>query len=96
MCAIGKFHIFENCVQGSCNKIIEMIDIECALPSFLSQKFVSTKWRRCKDILARPNLVWQGISRGCGEWDCRFLKQGFLKKYKIEIWIEKKFSKGFN
>ena len=44
-----------------------MIDIECVLLSFLSQKFVATKWPIYKGILARPNLLWQGGSRGCGE-----------------------------
>ena len=39
--------------------------------SFLSQKlsgqkFVATKWPIYKGILARPNLLWQGISRSCG------------------------------
>ena len=55
------------CIHSRWGYTIEIIDIECALLSFLSQKFVSTKWRRCKGILARPNLLWQGISRGCGE-----------------------------
>ena len=54
-------------ISGGWVSTIEIIDIECALLSFLGQKFVSTKWRRCKGILARPNLLWQGISRGCGE-----------------------------
>ena len=50
-----------------CAKDMEIIDIECVLLSFLSKKFVATKWPIYKGILARPNLLWQGISRGCGE-----------------------------
>ncbi len=46
---------------------IEIIDIECVLLSFLSQKFVSTKWRIQKGIFTRFRLLWQGISRGSGE-----------------------------
>ncbi len=53
--------------QGSCLGPIEIIDIECVLLSFLSQKFVSTKWRIQKGIFTRFRLLWQGISRGCGE-----------------------------
>ncbi len=53
--------------EEECAVTIEIIDIECVLLSFLSQKFVATKWPIYKSILARPNLLWQGISRGCGE-----------------------------
>ncbi len=41
---------------------IEIIAIECVLLSF-SVKNLSPQ----NGILARPNLLWQGISRGCGE-----------------------------
>ena len=67
-----------------CITTIEIIDIECALLSFLSKKIVSTKWRRCKGILARPNLLWQGISRGCGEWDCFFQTKFYKKRFKLK------------
>ena len=50
-----------------CHKPIEIIDIECVLLSFLSQKFVSTKWRIQKGIFTRSRLLRQGISRGSGE-----------------------------
>ena len=36
------------------NEIIEIIDIECVLLSFLSKKIVSTKWRIFKGILVGP------------------------------------------
>ena len=45
-------------------QIIKIIHIQCALLSFLSKTFVSTKWWRFKVFLSRPNLLWQGISRG--------------------------------
>ena len=51
---------------GPFDQCIEIIDIECVLLSFLSQKFVATKWPIYRGILARSNLLWQGISRGCG------------------------------
>jgi hypothetical protein len=54
---------------------IEIIDIECVLLSFLSEKFVSTKWRIYKGILVGPRLLRRGISRGCRECELFFQLQ---------------------
>jgi hypothetical protein len=54
---------------------IEIIDIECVLLSFLSEKFVSTKWRIYKGILVGPRLLRRGISRRCSE--CEFTELFF-------------------
>ena len=77
------------------NKSIEIIDIECVLLSFLSQKFVPTKWRIQKGIFARFRLLKQGISRGCGlaESEIVFFKHSIFKKFKNEIKLKNSFSK---
>jgi hypothetical protein len=59
--------------------LIEIIDIECVLLSFLSKKFVSTKWRIEKGILVGPRLLRQGISRGCRECELIFSTEKFAK-----------------
>jgi hypothetical protein len=58
---------------------IEIIDIECVLLSFLSEKFVSTKWRIYKGILVGPRLLRRGISRGCRECELFFQLQSLQK-----------------
>ena len=62
-----KFSVHKVIISVSLVYIIEIIDIECVLLSFLSKKFVSTKWRIEKGILVGPRLLRQGISRGCRE-----------------------------
>ena len=64
--SLGQQHSTRDQVISNISTI-EIIDIECVLLSFLSQKFVSTKWRIQKGIFTRFRLLWQGISRGCGE-----------------------------
>jgi hypothetical protein len=59
--------------------LIEIIDIECVLLSFLSEKFVSTKWRIYKGILVCPRLLRRGISRGCRECELFFHLKSFQK-----------------
>jgi hypothetical protein len=53
----GKTKVFEKNVGKEkmfSNEIIEIIDIECVLLSFLSKKIVSTKWRIYNGILVGP------------------------------------------
>ena len=40
---------------------MEIIDIECVLLSFLSEKFVATKWRIYKGILTSSRLLREGF-----------------------------------
>jgi hypothetical protein len=55
---------------------------------FLSEKFVSTKWRIYKGILVGPRLLRWGISRGCSECELFFqLQTKFAKKFIIETLI---------
>ena len=73
---------------GPFDQCIEIIDIECVLLSFLSQKFVATKWPIYRGILARSNLLWQGISRGCGPMRgvrLFFSNTVFLKSLKMRL-----------
>jgi hypothetical protein len=70
---VGKYFLVN---RKSWDSTIEIIDIECVLLSFLSEKFVSTKWRIYKGILVGPRLLRRGISRGCRE--CELFFQKFL------------------
>ena len=65
---------------------IEIIDIECVLLSFLSKKFVSTKWRIEKGILVGPRLLRQGISRGCRECELFFQLKSLGLKMEKKVW----------
>ena len=71
---------------------IEIIDIECVLLSFLSKKFVSTKWRIEKGIFVGPSLLRQGISRGCRQCELFFQLKSLQKilyrdlKWKKNVW----------
>ena len=73
--------------------LIEIIDIECVLLSFLSKKIVSTKWRIEKGILVGPRLLRQGISRGCRECELIFSTEKFAKNIISGLKMEKKFGK---
>ena len=73
---------------------IEIIDIECVLQSFLSEKFVSTKWRIYKGILVGPRLLRRGISRGCSE--CEFTELFFqLQSLQKNLYRDLKWKKSF-
>jgi hypothetical protein len=65
--------------------VIEIIDIECVLLSFLSKKFVSTKWRIYKGILVGPRLLRQGLSRGCRESTAKFAKHSLLRRHLLIV-----------
>jgi hypothetical protein len=53
------------------------------LRSFLSKKFVPTKWRIYKGILVGPRLLRQGISRGCSE--CEYVVRKRCKFFLLSI-----------
>jgi hypothetical protein len=73
---------------------IEIIDIECVLLSFLSEKFVSTKWRIYKGILVGPRLLRRGNSRGCIE--CEFTELFFqLQSLQKNLYRDLKWKKSF-
>jgi hypothetical protein len=65
-------------------------DIECVLLSFLSEKFVSTKWRIYKGILVGPRLMRRGISRGCRDCELFFSTAKFAKIFISRLKMEKK------
>ena len=62
--------------------IIEIIDIECVLLSFLSKNFVSTKWRIYKGILASPRLLCREF-RAVARSAIVFLSNKVYRKIKI-------------
>ena len=72
---------------------IEIIDIECVLLSFLSEKFVSTKWRIYKGILVGPRLLRRGISRSCRECELVLQLQSLQKLLYRDLKWKKSFRK---
>ena len=103
MCTLSKFLVWSNfnftwfdsrkIRINTWEYIIEIIDIEYVLLSFLSKNFVSTKWRISKDSLTRGRLLRQGISRGCEQCEL-FFEQNLQKRFNIETWNGKQFHKG--
>ena len=73
---------------------IEIIDIECILLSFLSENFVSTKWRISKGIFSSSSLLWDGIlvARSAIGFFCQ---AKFTKKYEFETLSRKMVYKNF-
>jgi hypothetical protein len=74
-------------------KHIEIIDIECILLSFLSEKFVSTKWRIYKGILVGPRLLRRGVSRDWRECELFFQLQSLQKFLYRDLKWKKCFTK---
>ena len=72
---------------------IETIDIECVLLSFLSKKFVSTKWRIYKGILVSPVDSYRKEFRAvAGSANC-FFQQSLQKKLYRDLKWKNRFVK---
>jgi hypothetical protein len=75
-------------------KIIEILDLECALLSLLSKNFVSTKWRIYKAFWLVPDSCVKEFRAVAGRANWFFFKKVCKNNY-IEIWSGKKtFFKG--
>ena len=64
-------------------------------PTFLSEKFVATKWPIYKDILTGSRFLRERISRGTSQGvRFVFVNQSLLKRHKLDTW-KKRFRKRF-
>ena len=75
-------HSFVPTLLG-CDIIIEIIDIECVLLSFLGKNFVSTKWRIYKGILASARLLHREFRAVARSAIVFFLSSKVYRKIKI-------------
>ena len=86
LAAMGKWVVhFCLFVPMTSGETIEIIDIECVLPSFFSKNFISTIWQIFKGIFGSFRLPRRGISHSCKECGCFSVQTTFTKRCKFGI-----------